>query len=298
MKSWYLRGVFDSAGCADDIQRLLLYERVSVPPPCLRGELRFESIHHRDTENTEDAQRESEIRRACKQLPQHIWQNPAVLVVVDLDRGVDAQRHRHILDCAVRAMNHKHDFLSRLDFALQADEIKRLRAFEIQRRSTDAFFELARQDSHSHKIASMYTLEALCYDGLDPKQHRALRGPVSRASRSIFLAGDNNQGHSFRLILHCGVIDAHSLTIGLMHGDPAFSSRHHQILDAHVGKCAAHHHLIVSAPRAVTVEIRDAHAFLLQVNPGRRRRFDSARRAYVIGRYRIPEDRQRSRALN
>src|SRR5437899_1684016 len=121
MKSWYLRGVFDSAGCTDDIFRLLLYETVSVPPPCppsLRGELRFESIHHRDTEDTEEAQRRSEIGCDRQQLPQDVRQNPAVLVVVDLDRRVDAQCHWHVLGCAVRAMNHERDVLLRLGSAL------------------------------------------------------------------------------------------------------------------------------------------------------------------------------------
>jgi hypothetical protein len=73
---------------------------------CLCGEPGFRSTHHGDTEDTEVAQRKSKIGCTRKQLSQHIRQNPAVLVVIDLDRCVDAQNHEHFIRGAVRTMNH------------------------------------------------------------------------------------------------------------------------------------------------------------------------------------------------
>ena len=86
--------------------------------------------------------------------------------------------------------------------------------------------------------------------------------------------------------------------IGLQYRDAAFGARHHQVLDAHVGERAAHHHPVVAAPRAVGVEILDCDAVLLQIQSGGRSRLDRARRADVVGRHRVAEDGERARALD
>ena len=54
-----------------------------------------------------------------KQLPQHIRQYPAVVVVINLDRRVDAQRHRRLFGFSVRPVNHKRQILARRDFFLE-----------------------------------------------------------------------------------------------------------------------------------------------------------------------------------
>ncbi len=98
------------------------------------------------------------------------------------------------------------------------------------------------------------------------------RVPFAAQSRElpvpVFLAGNHDQRHALRLILHRRVVDAHALAVGLMNRDAAFDARHHQVLDAHVGERAAHHHFMIAAPRAVAVEVRDVDALLLQINAG------------------------------
>ena len=68
-----------------------------------------------------------------------------------------------------------------------------------------------------------------------------------------------------------------------MFGDAALGARHHQILDAHICKRAAHHHLMIAASRTVAVKVRHVDAPLLQVNAGGRGSFNRARGTDVIG---------------
>ena len=104
------------------------------------------------------------------------------------------------------------------------------------------------------------------------------------------------------LIVHRGVVDRHLLARRLVQRDAAFDPRavgprrHHQVLDAHVGEGAAHHHLVVAAARAVAVEVGDGHAVLLQVLAGGRRRLDRAGGRDVVGGDRVAEDAERARA--
>jgi hypothetical protein len=41
-----------------------------------------------------------EISRAGKQLPEHVRQNSTMLVIIDLDRGVDSQGYGHLVSLA------------------------------------------------------------------------------------------------------------------------------------------------------------------------------------------------------
>src|SRR5204862_5218617 len=47
------------------------------------------------------------ICRALHNPPQYIRENAAVQVIVDLDRGIDAQQQRHVLAAAIRATDHQ-----------------------------------------------------------------------------------------------------------------------------------------------------------------------------------------------
>jgi hypothetical protein len=78
----------------------------------------------------------------------------------------------------------------------------------------------------------------------------------------------------------------------------AFNARHYQVLNAHIRKRAAHHHLVIATSRAVAVEVLDIDALLLQVQTSRRRRLDRARRTDVVRRHRVAEDRERPRAFH
>ena len=65
--------------------------------------------------------------------------------------------------------------------------------------------------------------------------------------------------------------------------------RDHLVLDADVGEGAAHHDLVVAAPRAVLVEVGDRDLVLLQVLAGRRGGPDGAGGRDVVGGDRIEE---------
>ena len=129
----------------------------------------------------------------------------------------------------------------------------------------------------------MYALEALADDGADSEQTRSFRGPVARRAIAVFGAGKDHQRHFFSLILHGSVVDRHLLAVGPMLGETAFRdiavrASQHEVLDADVGESAAHHHLMVAAPRAVLIEIGGTHLMLGQIFSGRRGEFDRARR--------------------
>ena len=56
--------------------------------------------------------------------------------------------------------------------------------------------KLQRQHAHVDEIAAMDALEALREHRLDAEQQRALRRPVARRARAVFLAGDDHQRHA------------------------------------------------------------------------------------------------------
>src|SRR5262245_49535177 len=109
-----------------------------------------------------------------KQLPQHVRQNPAVLVIIHLDRRIAPKPDLDLLTFAVRAMNHKRHILARLDARLDPEQIKRLSAIELQRSRAHIVFELARQHTHSDEIAAMNALEALRNHSLHTEQTSSL----------------------------------------------------------------------------------------------------------------------------
>ena len=97
------------------------------------------------------------------------------------------------------------------------------------------------------------------------------------------------------LVAHGGVVDGHLLA----RRASGWCSRprrrcrwrpHHLVLDADVGEGAAHHDLVVAAPRAVLVEVGDRDLALEQVLAGRRGRPDVAGRRDVVGRDRVAEE--------
>ena len=78
--------------------------------------------------------------------------------------------------------------------------------------------------------------------------------------------------------------------------DVAGGVARHEVLDADVGEGAAHHHLVVAAPRAVLVEVGDGHVVLQQVFAGGRRRLDGAGRRDVVGGDLVAEQPEDARA--
>ena len=102
-----------------------------------------------------------------------------MLVVLDLDGGIDSQRNRDLISPAAVAVDEEGDILARLDLTFQTDNVKDFGAVELQRLSTGSFLKLAGQDAHANQIAAVDALEALSYDYLDPQESGSFGSPVS-----------------------------------------------------------------------------------------------------------------------
>src|SRR5205085_8803641 len=131
-----------------------------------------------------------------------------------------------------------------------------------------SFFELARQHAHADQVTAMDAFEALCNNGFHAQQTSPFSSPIAGRSGSVFLSGDYDERNLLFLIFHRGIVNAHALTVRLVQSYSAFRSRHHQVLDAHVRKRAAHHHLMIAAPRTIAVEVLNLDSLLLQVHTG------------------------------
>ena len=83
-----------------------------------------------------------------------------------------------------------------------------------------------------------------------------------------------------------------------MDGDPTLDVYHHLILDAGVGKGAAHHHLVIAAPRTIGIEVVLADAMLGEVSARRAVMPDRAGRRDVVGGDGIEEQAENARVDN
>jgi hypothetical protein len=116
----------------------------------------------------------------CSQKPpEHKRKNAAVLVVVDLDRRVDAQRHRQLLAAAIGARHHQLRVASRSQQRI-GNHVDQLVALQAQRLPGVAPLELQGQNAHADQVAAVDALEALGDHGLDAQQLRTLGRPVAR----------------------------------------------------------------------------------------------------------------------
>src|ERR1051325_11001737 len=97
----------------------------------------------------------------------------------------------------------------------------------------------------------MYALEALGHDRFDAEQQRSLRRPVARAAGAVLLPRQDDERNTGGLVFDRGVVDGHALAVRLVNSDAALRAGNHQVLDAYVGERAAHHYLMIAAPRAV-----------------------------------------------
>src|SRR6516164_1149559 len=121
----------------------------------------------------------------------------------------------------------------------------------------------------------MDTLEALADHGAHAEQLRALRRPDARGAVAIFGASKHHERYTLLLVLHRRVVNRHLLAIGPVLcqatlGNIAVGSLEHEVLDADVGERAAHHDLVIAAPRAVLVEVGRAHLVLAEEPAGGR----------------------------
>ena len=221
-----------------------------------------------------------------------------MLVIVHLDRRVDADDHRHLVRCPAAPMDAQRGLLPRAERPLDARDVERLRPVERERLRVRPLLELQREHAHADEIGAMDSLEARHHDRADAQKLRPLRGPVAGASRAVLVTADDDQRRVVLRVSHRRVVDREPLVRWIVHRHSAFDARHHQVLDAHVRERPARHHPVIAAARAVAVEVLDLDAVLLQIPPRRRRRLDRPRGTDVVRRHGVPEDRQRSRAVD
>src|SRR5699024_11099356 len=135
------------------------------------------------------------LRSGVRELTQHVLQDAAVAVVVGLTGCVDAD-HTVEVDAGAIVLRRR-DLDSGRGRALvelrDAFDGEGLGAVEPERLSRLAGGELQRQDAHADEVRAVDALEALSDDGLDAEQLRALGGPVTRGSRAVLLATEDDQ---------------------------------------------------------------------------------------------------------
>jgi hypothetical protein len=83
------------------------------------------------------------------------------------------------------------------------------------------------------------------------------------AQSRVLFAGEHHQRCALRLVAHGRVVDAHLFAArftlsgveGEVQRDVALAAGHQPVPQPDIGERAAHHHLVVAAPRAVGIEI-------------------------------------------
>ena len=133
-----------------------------------------------------------------------------------------------------------------------------------------ARLELQRQHAHAHQVAAVDALEAARHHRAYAQQLRALGRPVAAGAGAVLFARKHHRGHAFGLVALGSVEDGQLVARGLVQRPAALLARaigqrgQHEVLDAHIGKGAAHHDFVVAPARAVAVEVGLVHTMLQQ----------------------------------
>ena len=205
-------------------------------------------------------------------------------VVVDFDRGIDAEFNRLIELAAVLAGDGQHKVLARLNTVAEASDGIGFGAVEAEGLRADAVGELEREHAHANEVGAMDAFEALCNDSFDSQEAGAFRGPVTAGASAVFVSGEDDERGAFGLIFHAGIVDGHLFTARLMDRETAFDTGavgfggNHEVFDSHIREGATGHDAVVATAAAVAVEIDGFDAVFNEVFSGRRAGFDRAGR--------------------
>src|ERR1700722_10796134 len=93
-----------------------------------------------------------EERSLRRQMAEHVLQDAAVLVIVQLIRRIDAADQRHSFEPTVRRDDLGEQPLMRLQIAVQAANGNQLIAFEAERLPRSVLLENQRDDAHPDKV--------------------------------------------------------------------------------------------------------------------------------------------------
>src|SRR5260221_7922075 len=127
-------------------------------------------------------------------LAQYERQDAAVLVVVHLDRRIDAQQHLDLRSGPVLVVDHDRHFLARVHAVFDTEDVDGLVAFDAERGHRVVPHELEGQHAHHDEVGAVDALEALDDHGTRAEEQRALGGPVARAARAVLLAANTTLG--------------------------------------------------------------------------------------------------------
>src|SRR5450830_1313513 len=239
-----------------------------------------------------------------QQLAQHEWQDTAMLVVINFDRRIDTQQHVDFLRAAVGAVDHQGCQLLWLDFAFEAFQVEGFIAGDAQGLHAVVADELQWQYAHAHQVRAVDTREGTGDHGFYAQQLRTFGRPVARRAGAVLFAAEHHGRRAFSNILHCCVVDRHLFAGRLVDRDAAFDcrtvclGRDHAVFDTHVGEGAAHHDFMVTATRAVGVEVRFQDAVFLQPLACRAVFLDRTSWRDVVGGDRVAEHAQCARAFD
>ena len=162
---------------------------------------------------------------------------------------------------------------------------------QAQRFARVTALELQRQHAHANEVRTVDAFEAFDDHRAHTQQDRALRRPVAAGAGAVFLAADHDQRCAFGLVLHRGVVDRHLLAI--VGGVATLDAGDHFVLDADIGKGAAHHHFVVAAARTVGVEVLLRHLVRQQELAAGAVFLDRTGGRDVVGGDAVAKDRQR-----
>src|SRR5579859_423380 len=101
------------------------------------------------------------LRSTLHHVPQHILQDAAMPVVLDLVEGIDPAGHGHVLLRPIRPRDGHGNIHARLDAGSDAGNVEDLRAVELQGLAGHAVLELQRQEAHTDQVRAVDALEAL-----------------------------------------------------------------------------------------------------------------------------------------
>src|SRR5690606_3472988 len=123
-------------------------------------------------------------RLAVAELAQHVLQDAAVSIVVELDRRIDPGHHLEALRLAVLAARDDLERLADREVAGDAADVVRLLTRQAERLHVLPLEELQRQHAHADQVAAVDALERARDHRLDAEHEGALRRPVARRARA------------------------------------------------------------------------------------------------------------------
>src|SRR6267154_5533799 len=191
-------------------------------------------------------------------LPQHIRQDPAILVIRHLFRRIHTRHHGELLRGAV-VVHHRNANIDPRRKSRNSSNLKRFFAGQSKRLSIRTRLKLERQNSHPHQVAAMNPLVTFRNHFAYTQQLRAFGRPIARRSRPVFFARQNDQRHPSLAVFHRSIVNTHLLATRLIRSPTAFRPRRQLILQLYVRNRAAHHHFMISAARAVRIEFMRLH---------------------------------------